>query len=90
LTAELQTGFSLATLCGSLQRLRLTFRKDLIASARTRPDAVLRTTGLTAPPVVDEALNGALVVRCVRHHLIPTLTPDAIVVMDHLGAHEVT
>lgn len=51
--------------------------------------AALRTTGLTAPLVVDGAINGELFLGWVRHHLVPTLKPGDIVVMDNLGAHKV-
>ena len=51
--------------------------------------AALRCTGLTAPLVVDGAINGALFLGWVRHHLVPTLMSGDIVVMDNLGAHKV-
>jgi transposase len=51
--------------------------------------AALRTTGLTAPLVVDGAINGELFLGWVIHHLVPTLQPGDIVVMDNLGAHKV-
>ena len=51
--------------------------------------AALRSTGLTAPLVVDGAINGELFLGWVRHHLVPMLTPGDIVVMDNLGAHKI-
>jgi transposase len=51
--------------------------------------AALRTTGLTAPLVVDGAINGELFLGWVRQHLVPTLHPGDIVVMDNLSAHKV-
>jgi transposase len=51
--------------------------------------AALRCTGLTAPLVVDGAINGELFLGWVRHHLVPTLMSGDIVVMDNLGAHKV-
>ena len=51
--------------------------------------AALRTTGLTAPLVVDGALNGELFLGWIIHHLVPTLQWGDIVVMDNLGAHKV-
>jgi transposase len=51
--------------------------------------AALRATGLTAPLVVDGAINGELFLGWVRLHLVPTLRPGDIVVMDNLGAHKV-
>ena len=51
--------------------------------------AALRSTGLTAPLVVDGALNGELFLGWVRHHLVPTLQHGDVVVMDNLAAHQV-
>jgi hypothetical protein len=51
--------------------------------------AALRPTGLTAPLVVDGAINGDIFLSWVRHHRVPTLHPDDVVVMDNLGAHKV-
>jgi transposase len=51
--------------------------------------AGLRTTGLTAPLVVDGAINGAVFLDYVRQQLAPTLHPGDVVVMDNLGAHKV-
>lgn len=51
--------------------------------------ASLRATGLTAPLVVDGAINGEIFLGWVRQHLVPTLHPGDIVVMDNLQAHKV-
>jgi transposase len=51
--------------------------------------AALRSTGLTAPLVVDGAINGELFLSYVRQQLAPTLSPGDIVVMDNLAAHKV-
>ena len=51
--------------------------------------AALRTSGLTAPLVVDGAINGAIFLAYVQQHLAPTLKPGDIVVMDNLSAHKV-
>ena len=51
--------------------------------------AAPRCTGLTAPLVVDGAINGDLFLGWVRHHLVPTLMSGDIVVMDNLGVHKV-
>lgn len=51
--------------------------------------AALRTSGLTAPLVVDGAINGAIFLAYVEQHLVPTLKPGDIVVMDNLSAHKV-
>ena len=51
--------------------------------------AALRTTGLTAPMVVDGAINGDLFVAYIEQVLAPTLKPGDIVVMDNLASHKV-
>jgi transposase len=51
--------------------------------------AALRTTGLTAPMVVDGAINGDLFLAYVKQVLVPTLKPGDIVVMDNLSSHKV-
>ena len=51
--------------------------------------AALRTSGLTAPLVVDGAINGAIFLAYVEQQLVPTLRPGDIVIMDNLGAHKV-
>lgn len=51
--------------------------------------AALRTTGLTAPLVVDGALNGAIFQAYVEQELAPTLRPGDIVVLDNLNVHKV-
>lgn len=52
--------------------------------------AGLRSTGLTAPLVVDGAINGDIFLGWVREHLAPMLRQGDIVVMDNLSAHKVT
>ena len=51
--------------------------------------AALRVTGLTAPLVVDGAINGAVFLSYVRQQLVPTLAAGDVVVMDNLSAHKV-
>lgn len=51
--------------------------------------AGLRLTGLTAPLVLDGAMNGAAFLAYVEQILAPTLAPGDIVVMDNLGSHKV-
>ena len=51
--------------------------------------AALRVTGLTAPLVVDGAINGGLFQGWVIQHLVPTLRAGDIVVMDNLNCHKV-
>lgn len=51
--------------------------------------AALRADGLTAPLVVDGAINGEIFLAWVRQHLVPTLRSGDIVVMDNLSSHKV-
>lgn len=51
--------------------------------------AALRVTGMTAPLVVDGAINGAVFLAYVREQLAPTLCSGDIVFMDNLAAHKV-
>lgn len=48
----------------------------------------LRTTGLTAPLVIDGPLTGELFLAYVQQQLVPTLTPGDIVVLDNLSSHK--
>lgn len=48
----------------------------------------LRLSGLTAPMVLDGAMNGAAFPAYVEQVLVPTLKPGDIVVMDNLPAHK--
>lgn len=48
----------------------------------------LRLTGMTAPMVLDGAMNGAAFLAYVEQALVPTLSPGDIVVMDNLPAHK--
>jgi transposase len=50
--------------------------------------AALRGSGLTAPLVIDGALNGDLFVAYVEQVLAPTLRPGDVVVMDNLSSHK--
>ncbi len=51
--------------------------------------AGLRTTGLTAPMVLDGAMNGAAFKAYVEQVLAPSLAPGDIVIMDNLSSHKV-
>ena len=51
--------------------------------------AGLRTTGMTAPLVVDGAINGDVFLAWVTQHLAPTLCEGDVVIMDNLSAHKV-
>ena len=51
--------------------------------------AALRVDALTAPVVFEGAINGEIFLVYVRDHLVPTLKPGDIVVMDNLSSHKV-
>jgi|TARA_B100000315_G_scaffold213122_1_gene210896 transposase len=51
--------------------------------------AGLRTCGLTAPMVLDGAMNGGAFKAYVEQVLAPSLAPGDIVVMDNLSSHKV-
>lgn len=48
----------------------------------------LRLEGMTAPMVLDGAMNGLAFLAYVEQVLAPTLSPGDIVVMDNLPAHK--
>jgi transposase len=50
--------------------------------------AALRAVGLTAPLVVDGAINGETFEAYIRQFVVPTPSPGDVVVMDNLGAHK--
>jgi transposase len=50
--------------------------------------AALRTTGMTAPTVVDGAMTGDLFIAYVRQQLVPVLRPGDVVVLDNLACHK--
>lgn len=49
----------------------------------------LRADGLTAPMVVDGAVNGEIFLAYVAQVLVPTLRPGDIVIMDNLSSHKI-
>jgi len=51
--------------------------------------AALRHDGLTAPMVVDGAINGELFLAYVKQVLVPVLKEGDIVVVDNLSSHKV-
>ena len=51
--------------------------------------AGLRHDGLTAPFVIDAAMNGNIFRAYVEQVLAPTLAPGDIVILDNLGSHKV-
>ncbi len=52
--------------------------------------AGLRFDGFVAPLVVDGPMNGDVFLAYVQQHLVQTLHPHDVVIMDHLAAHKVT
>jgi transposase len=50
--------------------------------------AGLRLDGITAPFVVDCAMNGAIFIQYLQQCLVPTLRPGDIVIIDNLSAHK--
>ena len=50
--------------------------------------AGLRLDGLTAPFVIDCAMNGAIFIEYLQQCLAPTLRPGDIVIIDNLAAHK--
>jgi transposase len=48
----------------------------------------LRTSGLTAPTVVDGPMNGDVFEAYVKQQLVPTLRAGDVVVMDNLSSHK--
>lgn len=51
--------------------------------------AALRVSGLTAPLVIDGAMNGEIFRAYVEQVLAPTLGPGDLVILDNLGSHKV-
>jgi transposase len=51
--------------------------------------AALRHDAITAPCVIDGAINGDIFRAYVEQFLAPTLKPGDVVVMDNLGSHKV-
>ena len=51
--------------------------------------AGLRCDGLTAPLVIDGAMNGEMFLAYVEQILAPTLSPTDVVIMDNLPSHKV-
>jgi transposase len=50
--------------------------------------AALRSTGMTAPMVIDGAINGDWFCAYVNQVLVPELRPGDIVVLDNLSSHQ--
>ncbi len=52
--------------------------------------AALSLTGLAAAMTLEGALDGDAFVAYLRHFLLPTLAPGAIIVLDNLSVHKDT
>jgi transposase len=52
--------------------------------------AALRLDGMTAPMVIDGAMNGEAFTAYAETLLAPTLSPGDIVIMDNLPAHKIS
>ena len=52
--------------------------------------AGLRLDGITAPGLIDGAMDGDLFTLYVEHFLVPTLSEGDIVILDNLPAHKIT
>jgi transposase len=50
--------------------------------------AALRHDRVTAPWLIDGPIDGQSFLQYVEHVLVPTLKPDAIVILDNLGSHK--
>lgn len=50
--------------------------------------AALRYDAITAPLVIEGAMNGEIFLAWIKQFLIPTLKPGDIVVMDNLSVHK--
>jgi transposase len=50
--------------------------------------AALKTTGLTAPTVLDGPMNGKFFLAYVEQQLVPTLRSGDLIVMDNLSSHK--
>lgn len=50
--------------------------------------SALRSHELTAPMVIDGALDGSLFVAYIEQVLLPTLQPGDVVVLDNLASHK--
>jgi transposase len=51
--------------------------------------AALRCDAITAPMVIDGAMNGATFLEYIHQVLVPSLTPGDLVIMDNLPVHKV-
>jgi transposase len=61
-----------------------------MAGGERSRSGTLRHDRLTAPCVFDGPINGVSVRAYVDQILVPTLSPDDIVILDNLGSHKST
>lgn len=50
--------------------------------------AALRSSGFTAPLVVDGPMNGDVFLAYIQQQLVPSLKPGDLVIMDNLSSHK--
>jgi transposase len=85
---------SVSALCRALQRLRLAFKKKRSVPhghwKTTTLIAALRSTGMTAPMVIDGAINGDLFCAYGERVLVPELQTGDIVMLDDLSSQRLT
>ena len=78
---------------GGCRRLLMGLARDLGRVAEEISEALAATEAglmrITAPLVMDGAMNGEAFVQYVEQFLVPTLAPNDIVVMDNLPVHKV-
>ena len=87
---ETWTKTNMATLRGWAPRgARLTAKVPHGHWKTTTFIGALTADGLTAPVVIDGAVNGAIFLAWVEQVLVPALTPGKIVVMDNLSSHKI-
>jgi transposase len=72
-------------------RRNISFKKTLYAAEQKRADVArgLRQRAMTAPFVLEGAMNGPMFLAYVKQCLVPTLKRGEIVLMDHLPVHKV-
>lgn len=51
--------------------------------------SAIRASGWVAPLVIDGAINGKLFLAWVQQHLVKSLRPGDVVIMDNLSSHKV-
>ncbi len=61
---------------------------QLGAAAYKSGDSSIRSTGMTAPLVVDGAMTGEVFLAYVEQQLVPTLRPGDTVILDNLSSHK--